>query len=96
MEKHSCDAAHINTSDTAVSSEPGNVNTDEFDSANISKCHISGMERILGKAVKAYNDSLEEYWRQYMELPSETIRVAGQDGVSNGSSKTEQISMINI
>lgn len=74
--EHNSDAAHINASDTVVSSGSGNVNTDESNSANIGKYHISGMQRMLGEAVKAYNDSLEEYWRQYMELPSETIRVA--------------------
>ena len=51
------------------------------------------MQPMLREAVKAYKDSLEEYWRQYIESPSETLRVTDQSDVSNESSNTERISM---
>lgn len=87
-DKIEADSAHINESDIAVASKPGNANTNGSDSAN-----ISGIKPMLHKAIKAYNDSLEEYWRQYTERPSEGTRVADQNDVSNKSSKTERISM---
>ncbi|GAV51533.1 hypothetical protein ZYGR_0AE00100 [Zygosaccharomyces rouxii] len=91
--KSNADAAHINESDNTVASKPGNVNTNESNSANVDEYHTSRMQPMLREAVKAYKDSLEEYWRQYIESPSETLRVTDQSDVSNESSNTERISM---
>ncbi|GAV56446.1 hypothetical protein ZYGR_0CV00100 [Zygosaccharomyces rouxii] len=54
------DTANTSESDTAVASKSDAVNT--------SGHGISGIQPMLGEAVKAYNDSLKEYWREHTEL----------------------------